>query len=308
MLSVAERFKFNQIRVVPTYISPLRIQTQGSDPEHRVAMLRLGIEGHENLMQVDTREIKRGGISYSVDTLRSYVNESADQDVTLIVGMDQFAKFDQWKEFDEILKMADVVVTSRPGLELPTGIEAWPMAMRPFVADIDSKQAILTTGKTIYFYQLDDVEASGTEIRRKVRLGQSLQSHVSRLIEEYIERNKLYRSVQTHIGDFSEFSKMCAEVLNQKGGINTQVYDIHTDSSLTDFAVISSGTSTRHTSALAEHLMQEVKKQYGVWPEHMEGHAEGRWVVIDYGAMIAHIFYDYVRQEYRLEELWSKRR
>ena len=61
-----------------------------------------------------------------------------------------------------------------------------------------------------------------------------------------------------------------------------------------------------HATALAEHLIKEVKKDYNVWPESLEGQSEGRWIVIDYGALIVHSFYDYVRQEYRLEDLWKK--
>ena len=50
---------------------------------------------------------------------------------------------------------------------------------------------------------------------------------------------------------------------------------------------------------------EEVKKEFGVWPQGMEGQEEGRWVVIDYGSLIVHSFYDFVRHEYRLEELWK---
>lgn len=307
VLSVAEQFHFTQVRVVPAAISPLRIQTQGSEAEHRMAMIRLGLKDHEDLIQMDSREIDRGGVSYTIDTLKSFVEELPEIQISLVIGMDQFEKFDQWKDFDEILEMANLIVTSRPGLDLPKSLKSWPIALHPFVEDFDSSQALLTSGKSIHFFQLEDVEVSASEIRRKVRLGQSLQKEVPSEIEEYIRRHGLYKSVQTKIGDFAAFAEFCMSLLNSKGGINTQLYDIQETSSLSDFAVITSGTSTRHASALAEHLMQEVKKRYGVWPENMEGHSEGRWVVIDYGALIAHIFYDYVRQEYRLEDLWSKK-
>ena len=49
-----------------------------------------------------------------------------------------------------------------------------------------------------------------------------------------------------------------------------------------------------------------MKDHLGVRPISIEGLTEGRWVAVDYGALIIHIFYDYVRQEYRLEELWKK--
>jgi nicotinate-nucleotide adenylyltransferase len=307
MLSVSERYGLDELRVVPAFVSPLRVQTQGSAPDQRLEMLKRGVAGHSDLIQIDTREIDRGGTSYTIDTLNSYLADQPDAHLFLIIGMDQFSKFDQWKDFDQILTKADLIVTSRPGAELPYSLDDWPMAVRALVADYDSQQALLKSGRTIYFMQLQDVDASGTEIRKKMRFGQSINTLVAPPVEEYIRENKLFESVQRNIGDFKKFTAYCAQILNDKGGINVQSYDLTDRSAPAEYTLIASGTSTRHASALAEHLMREVKKEYNVWPENLEGQAEGRWVVVDYGALIVHVFYDYVRQEYRLEELWTKR-
>ncbi|HMN67525.1 MAG TPA: nicotinate (nicotinamide) nucleotide adenylyltransferase [Bdellovibrionales bacterium] len=306
MLSVADQFELDDIRVVPAFISPLRVQTQGSTPDQRLEMLRRGIRGHEERIRIDTREIDRGGVSYTIDTVESILKEHPGAEVMLIVGMDQFNKFDQWKSFDKILNLVDLVVTSRPGMELPYSLEDWPLGVRQLVGDHDSKQAMLKTGKQIHFYQLDDVEVSGTEIRKKVRFGQSVQALVPQAVEEYVRESKLYESVQRNIGDFEKFTAWCAKTLIDKGGVNVKVFDLRDRSAPSEFTLVCSGTSTRHATALAEHLIREVKKEYGVWPESIEGTGEGRWIVVDYGALIIHAFYDFVRQEYRLEELWSK--
>lgn len=306
MLDVAEHFGLDKVMAVPANVSPLRVQTQGSTAEQRVGMVRRGIEGSEDLIEVDTREIDRQGVSYTIDTIESYLGEE-NPHLFLIIGMDQFTKFDQWKSFDKILSLADLIVTSRPGMELPRDVEDWPAGVRPLVSDFDSQQALLKSGRTVYFYQLEDVDASGTEIRRKLRLGQDVRPLLPLGVQEYIAENKLYESVQRNIGDFEKFTQFCSGILNDKGGINVQVYDLRDRQAAAEFTLICSGTSTRHTSALAQHLTREVKKEYGVWPEGLEGANEGRWIVIDYGALMVHVFYDYVRQEYRLEELWTKR-
>lgn len=306
MLTVAEEYNLDEMRAVPAFISPLRVQTQGSTPQQRLEMLKLGIRGHEDLIKVDPIEMERGGVSYTVDTINEYLSAKEKPELSLIIGMDQFLKFDQWKRFDKILSGVDLIVTSRPGLELPHSMEDWPVSIRSMVADHDRKQAILKSGRNIYFVQLKDVEVSATDIRRKIRLGQSIQTDVPPPVEEFIRSNKLYESVERNIGDFKKFTDYCAVVLNDKGGISVQSYDLRSQTAPTEFTLIASGTSTRHTAALAEHLIKEVKKDYGVWPESLEGQGEGRWVVIDYGALIVHVFYDYVRQEYRLEELWTK--
>jgi len=306
MESVAERFGLDEVRAVPAAQSPLRLQTQGSTPEQRLEMLRRGVRDNADLIKVDTREIERGGVSYTIDTIDSLKKED-DVALMLIIGMDQFTKFDQWKNFDRILAQADLVVTTRPGMELPYSLEDFPLGVRALVADYDSQQAMLKGGHTIYFMRLEDVEASSTEIRKKVRFGQPVNSLVPPGVEEYIRENKLYEGVQRTIGDFEKFAAYCSQLLVDKGGINAQTYDLRDRSAPTEFTLIASGTSTRHASALTEHLVREVKKEYNVWPENIEGQSEGRWVVVDYGALIVHVFYDYVRQEYRLEQLWTRR-
>lgn len=305
MLTIAEKFELDEIRAVPAFISPLRVQTQGSSPQQRLEMLQLGIRGHEDLIKVDTQEMDRGGVSYTIDTVEAY-KDAGIENLHLIIGMDQFLKFDQWKRFDQILENADLIVTSRPGVELPYTMDDWPISVRSLVGDHDRHQAMLKNGHSIHFVQLKDVETSGSEIRRKIRIGQSIQTDVPPQVAEYIRGNKLFESVENRIGDFKKFTDYCALNLNDKGGISVQSYDLSKANAPTEFTLIASGTSTRHTTALAEHLVKEVKKDYGVWPESMEGQSEGRWVVVDYGALIVHIFYDFVRQEYRLEDLWTK--
>lgn len=306
MLSVAEMLELDEVRCIPAAKSPLRVQTQGSTPEQRMDMLKLGIRGHEDMIKIDTRELDRGGVSYTIDTLESYLKEHGENEIYLIIGMDQFLKFDQWKSFDKILSLVNLVVTSRPGMELPYSLEDWPLPLRNLVGDADSKEAMLKSGKTIHFVRLADVDASGTEIRRKIRFGQSVQALLPPSVDEYIRAHKLYETVQKSIGDFQKFAEYCSKVLTEKGGVNVQTYDLRDKSAPAEFTVICSGTSTRHATALAEHIMREVKKDFGVWPESIEGQVEGRWIVVDYGALIIHTFYDFVRNEYRLEELWSK--
>jgi nicotinate-nucleotide adenylyltransferase len=306
MLSVAEELNLDEVRVMPAFQSPLRIQTQGSSPEHRVEMLKRGIDGHEEILKLDARELDRGGVSYTIDTVESLLKELGDVELYLIIGMDQFIKFDQWKSYDKLLDKVNLVVTSRPGMELPYSLDDWPLPVRNLVGDADSKQAVLKNGHSIYFIQLEDVEASATEIRKKIRFNQDIRSLVPPAVADYIAEHKLYEGVGSKIGDFEKFTAYCEKVLVDKAGVNVKTYDLRAKSAPSEFTVICSGTSTRHASALAEHLVREVKKDYNVWPQNIEGQSEGRWIVVDYGALIVHTFYDYVRQEYRLEDLWSK--
>lgn len=305
MVTVAERLNLDQVKAIPSSRAPLRPQTQGATPEQRLEMCRLGITEHAELIEVESLEIERGGVSYSIDTINELSDREGDAQFYLVIGLDQFKKFDEWKNFEDIVKRSDLVVTSRPGLDFPATVDRFPPGLKPLVEDYDGRQALLKTGRTIHFIQLADVDASATEIRKKVRLGQAIHHLVPRPVEDYLRENHLYESVAKNIGDFKKFTEFCAVHLKEKGGINIKAFDLTGASSATDFAMITSGTSTRHASSLAETLVKEVKKEYGIWPQGIEGQGEGRWVVIDYGSLIIHSFYDFVRQEYRLEDLWK---
>ncbi|MGZ3692387.1 MAG: ribosome silencing factor, partial [Pseudobdellovibrio sp.] len=121
----------------------------------------------------------------------------------------------------------------------------------------------------------------------------------------YIKQHGLYKTGSSKISNFKTFTDFCAQSLFDKKGIAVKAYDIQSVSSSSDYTLIASGTSTRHASSMAENLVKAVKDEFNVYPLSVEGIDEGRWVVVDYGALIIHLFYDFVRQEYRLEDLWK---
>lgn len=305
MESVAERLGLDKIKAIPTCHSPLRPQTQGASMEQRLDMCRIGVSELAPLVEVDETEIKRGGISYTIDTLKTLEKNEPDAQFYLIIGMDQFGKFGEWKDYEEILKRVDLVVTSRPGLDFPYSVEKFPPALRSMVDDFDGRQALLKTGHTIHLIQLQDVEASATEIRKKIRLRQTVQHLMPLSVADYIGEHHLYESVAKNIGDFKKFTLFCGQHLKEKGGISVRAFDLTGMEAPTEYSLITSGTSTRHATSLAESLVKEVKKEYGIWPQGLEGQSEGRWIVVDYGSLIIHSFYDFVRTEYRLEQLWK---
>lgn len=70
------------------------------------------------------------------------------------------------------------------------------------------------------------------------------------------------------------------------------------------YMIIASGTSSRHTSSLAENLVQKVKDNDAAYV-NVEGMSEGNWVLIDIGDVVVHIFKPEVRELYNLEKMWS---
>jgi ribosome-associated protein len=95
-------------------------------------------------------------------------------------------------------------------------------------------------------------------------------------------------------------------VLGKKAG-ELIVLDVHNLSSVADAFIICSGRSNRQVQAIAEHIRQELKKHH-LKPLSIEGIQEGHWVLIDYGDVIIHVFYEPVRSFYDLEGLWTDAR
>lgn len=82
-----------------------------------------------------------------------------------------------------------------------------------------------------------------------------------------------------------------------------EVIDLRGQTSLADYMIVASGTSSRHVSALAEKLAERLGK-LGIKDVHMEGQKTSDWVVVDAGDVIIHVFRPEVRDFYALEKMW----
>ena len=103
--------------------------------------------------------------------------------------------------------------------------------------------------------------------------------------------------------DGSNIEPYVKAVLGRKA-IAPVILDVRGLTSIADYFIICSGSSSRQVSAIGEFIKAELKKQ-GVAPLSIEGLKEGHWTLIDYGDVIIHIFYQPVREFYDLESLWT---
>jgi ribosome-associated protein len=95
-----------------------------------------------------------------------------------------------------------------------------------------------------------------------------------------------------------------AELAADRKGSEMLVLDLRGISNATDYFFLVSGTSDIHVRSIAEHIIEELKKQ-GVRPSHVEGLRMGRWVLIDYIDFVIHVFHPAAREFYQLERLWG---
>ena len=83
------------------------------------------------------------------------------------------------------------------------------------------------------------------------------------------------------------------------------VLDLRKLSDATDFFVVASGSSDTHVRSLAEHVIEGLEKA-GRRPHHVEGLAQGRWVLLDFVDVVVHVFHPTLREFYQLERLWGE--
>mgnify|MGYP002521614431 CR=1 FL=1 len=95
------------------------------------------------------------------------------------------------------------------------------------------------------------------------------------------------------------------KVLEDKKAIDIKKVDIKDKTTIADYFVIASGTSSTHIKALADNVEENLKEQ-GIKPVKIEGYNSGTWILMDYSDVIVHIFTEEEREHYNLEDLWEK--
>ena len=89
-----------------------------------------------------------------------------------------------------------------------------------------------------------------------------------------------------------------------KKALDIVVMDLRNMNAITDYFIICSGRSSRQVMAIAEHIQKEMRNSH-TRPLGVEGEGSGHWILLDYGHVVIHVFYDPIRRFYNLEGLWS---
>jgi ribosome-associated protein len=104
--------------------------------------------------------------------------------------------------------------------------------------------------------------------------------------------------------DLPDDLSRAVDLAAERKGRDLLLLDLRGISNATDFFFLISGTSDMHVRSIAEHVIEELKKD-GVRPSHVEGLRSGRWVLLDYIDLVVHVFHPLAREFYQLERLWG---
>jgi nicotinate-nucleotide adenylyltransferase len=167
--AASEELQLNRIFFIPTAQSPFKPDRQPAPAKERLRLLRLALAGNAN-WEIDEQEVARGGVSYTVDTLRDYRRRFPSAELYYLIGADNVASLPKWREASELARLAQFLVIPRPGdppLELPSPFRG--QSLRGFPLGVSSSQ-----------------------IRERVRAGLPIDHMVKMEVAEAIRNNGLY--------------------------------------------------------------------------------------------------------------------
>lgn len=164
----AEQGGLDAVWFVPAALQPFKLHGPVASDAQRVAMLRLAIESMPG-REVSTLEVDRGGVSYSVDTLRQVHADLPDVELFFLMGADTLRDLPGWREPDEVLRLATPMVVQRPG------------------------EANVVTDVPHVRVEMPPMDVSSSDIRRRITMDKSIADLVPPPVATYIDEHGLYR-------------------------------------------------------------------------------------------------------------------
>jgi len=171
--TICEAENFDRIIFVPAFKNPHKTSDVTSSVEYRIKMLESAVEGNPHF-EISDVEIKRGGISYSIDTIR-YIKESQGlerDELYFLIGSDILKNFPKWNQPHDILDECRVIVAIRPGFN-PSKVPNWLLSK-------------------IQFANIPRFELSSTQIRKRWCEDKTIRYMVTQPVWEFINKHSLY--------------------------------------------------------------------------------------------------------------------
>ena len=170
--SVRDQLQFDKILFIPSASPPNKNDRSVAPALERLQMTKLAVQGNKDF-DVSDIETSRGGISYTIDTVNALMDLYPKAVISLIIGTDNLLEFQTWKSPDEILSKVELVAMTRPGFTMPH----------------DHGKL----SKFVTFVHVPQIGISGTEIRRRIKMGRTIRYLVPQSVGEHIVRRGLYR-------------------------------------------------------------------------------------------------------------------
>jgi nicotinate-nucleotide adenylyltransferase len=169
---VREKFRLERVIFIPSASPPHKTEQKLSSANDRFEMTKLALEGNPYFFVSDI-ELKREGLSFTVETLRELKELYKDSEIYFLTGSDVLDEITSWRDPEEIYRLAKIVIAIRPGFD-----------------KFDPKNHFV---KKSIIINITGMDISSTQIREKVKKGESIKYLVPSKVEEYIKKKNLYK-------------------------------------------------------------------------------------------------------------------
>jgi nicotinate-nucleotide adenylyltransferase len=168
--AAVEELELSRLFFIPAAQSPFKPDTSPAPVNQRLRLLRLALAGHTNV-EIDEQEIKRGGISYTIDTVRDYARRFPQAQLFYLIGADHIPQLPKWRSAEELALLAEFVVIPRPN-------ETAGLLPPPF------------RQRTLKGFPMG---ISSSQIRARIKAGRPIDLFVPPAVAEVLRAERLYQ-------------------------------------------------------------------------------------------------------------------
>lgn len=189
-LQLLDRLPFQEIRFLPCYQNALKKNLPHASAQDRLNMIELAIATYPKLT-IDNRELNRKEHSYTIDTLKSLRAELKNVSLCLLMAMDTFSHFSDWKNWQQILDYAHLVIVPRPGFEISLNT-----TLTEFLKQHQIHDSTLLTTQPAGYILLQTIESQQPISATNIRAAVLAKTHPTNILPltvwNYIQEHKLY--------------------------------------------------------------------------------------------------------------------
>lgn len=191
---VQRKYLLKKVLFIPSYIPPHKESAEIASPAHRLKMVELALASYPQFIpssiEIDARER-----SYSIITLKKIKKLFPKALALFILGIDAFLEIDTWKDYHQVLQQCFFIVISRPGYRLQEAMRVLEGKYQEMMVEISETEEIegdMFTSYKIFLLPMDSLNLASTEIRERIKRGDSIKGMVPETVEIYIDENGLY--------------------------------------------------------------------------------------------------------------------
>ena len=187
IIELKDKLDFSELKIIPCNIPAQKEKTIASNSE-RLEMLKLAFDEFDNI-NIDSFELDKKGISYTVDTLEAITKKSkSGQHLTLIMGLDAFINLTSWKNYERILELSSILILRRPNYVLKKNYLA------QFEHELtDDLEIFLNSKGKIILFTLTQLDISSSEIKKAIKNNKSCDDYLDKKVLEFINDKSIYK-------------------------------------------------------------------------------------------------------------------